>query len=57
MYMRRPPEDAGGVALGGPTRLGLVAAATLTILIGLFPPITQAVLEWTEAAAVALAQL
>jgi hypothetical protein len=34
-----------------------VVAATLTILIGVFPPVTQAVLEWTEAAAVALAQL
>jgi NADH-quinone oxidoreductase subunit N len=57
MYMRRPVEEAGGVDLGGLTRVGLVAAAALTILIGLFPPVTQAVLEWTEAAAVALAQL
>jgi hypothetical protein len=29
----------------------------MTILIGLFPPFTQAILEWTEAAAVALASL
>ncbi len=57
MYMRRPAEEAAEVSIGGLTRVGLVVAATLTILIGLFPPVTQAVLEWTEAAAVALAQL
>jgi NADH-quinone oxidoreductase subunit N len=57
MYMRRPAEEAAEVNIGGLTRVGLVMAAALTILIGLFPPVTQAVLEWTEAAAVALAQL
>ena len=57
MYMRRPAQDAPHVSIGGLTRVGLVAAATLTILIGLFPPVTEAVLRWTEAAAVALAQL
>jgi hypothetical protein len=32
-------------------------AATLTIVIGLIPPITEVVLDWTEAAATALAQI
>jgi len=54
MYMRRPAEDAPAVSVGGYTRAGLVVAATLTIAIGLVPAITQAVLEWTEAAALAL---
>lgn len=57
MYMRKPAEDAPQVGLGGLTRVGLVIAAALTILIGLFPPVTEAVLEWTEAAAVALARI
>jgi len=57
MYMRKPAEDAPRVSLGGLTRVGLVVAAALTILIGLFPPITGALLDWTEAAAVALAQV
>ena len=43
------------VSIGLPTRVGLVLAATLTIVIGLLPAVTQAVLDWTEAAAVALA--
>jgi hypothetical protein len=34
--------------------VGLVIATAVTILIGLFPPVTEAVLEWTEAAATAL---
>jgi NADH-quinone oxidoreductase subunit N len=57
MYMRKPAEDAPAVSLGGLTRVGLVVAAALTILIGLFPPITEAILDWTEAAAVALARI
>jgi NADH-quinone oxidoreductase subunit N len=57
MYMRRPADDAPAVSVGGYTRVGLVAAAVLTIFIGLVPAITQAVLEWTEAAALALASL
>jgi NADH-quinone oxidoreductase subunit N len=57
MYMRRPAEEAPAVSVGGYTRVGLVVAAALTILIGLVPFVTQAVLEWTEAAAVALARL
>jgi NADH-quinone oxidoreductase subunit N len=57
MYMRRAPDDAPPVSVGTYTRVGLVVAATLTIFIGLVPAITQAILEWTEAAAVALATL
>jgi NADH-quinone oxidoreductase subunit N len=57
MYMRKPAEDAPQVTIGALTRVGLVVAATLTILIGLLPPVTEAVLDWTEAAAVALARL
>jgi NADH-quinone oxidoreductase subunit N len=56
MYMRKPAEDAPQVSIGGYTRVGLVIAATLTIVIGLFPAVTEAVLDWTEAAAVALAR-
>ncbi len=57
MYMRKPAEDAGPVSIGLPTRAGLVLAATFTIAIGLVPPVTQAVLDWTEAAAAALASI
>jgi len=57
MYMRKPADDVAAVSLGGATRAGLVVAAVMTILIGLFPPVTQAVIEWTEAAAVALARI
>jgi NADH-quinone oxidoreductase subunit N len=57
MYMRKPAEGAEPVSVGRPTRAGLVLAATLTIAIGLVPPVTQAVLDWTEAAAVALTAL
>lgn len=57
MYMRKPADDAAAVSIGAFTKVGLVAAAALTILIGLFPPITAAVLDWTEAAATALAQI
>jgi NADH-quinone oxidoreductase subunit N len=57
MYMRKPAEGAAAVDIGLPTRAGLVVAATATIAIGLLPPVTQAVLDWTEAAAVALTSL
>ena len=57
MYMRQPAEGARAVSIGLPTRVGLVVAATLTIAIGLVPPVTQAVLDWTEAAAAALVTL
>jgi NADH-quinone oxidoreductase subunit N len=54
MYMRKPAEDAPQVSIGGLTKLGLVGAAAMTVAIGLFPPATEAILEWTEAAATAL---
>jgi len=57
MYMRKPAEDASAVSIGLPTRVGLVVAATFTIAIGLLPPITQAVLVWSEAAAAALTSI
>jgi NADH-quinone oxidoreductase subunit N len=57
LYMRSPAEDAAAVSIGSFTRVGLVVAATLTIVIGLIPPITEVVLDWTEAAATALAQI
>ena len=57
MYMRKPAEDAPSVSIGRFTTVGLVLAAAATILIGLFPPVTEAILEWTEAAAQALAKI
>ncbi|MFV2062024.1 MAG: NADH-quinone oxidoreductase subunit N [Chloroflexota bacterium] len=57
MYMRKPADDAPAVSIGSPTKLGLIIAASATILIGLFPPVTGAILDWTEAAAAALARL
>jgi NADH-quinone oxidoreductase subunit N len=55
MYMRTPPEDAPStVDVGTLTKVGLLGAAVMTILIGLFPPVTEAFLSWTQAAAQAL---
>jgi NADH-quinone oxidoreductase subunit N len=51
MYMRQPAEDAPQVSIGNVTRAGLIVAATAVIVIGLVPPITGAILDWTEAAA------
>jgi NADH-quinone oxidoreductase subunit N len=51
MYMRVPAEDAPEVSIGGVTRAGLIVSATAVIVIGLVPPVTGAILEWTEAAA------
>jgi NADH-quinone oxidoreductase subunit N len=57
MYMRKSDEDAPRISIGVPTRVGLLIAATATILIGLFPPVTAAILDWTEAAATALTKI
>jgi hypothetical protein len=57
MYMRKPAEDAPEVSVGLVTRTGLVVAAALVIVIGLVPPVTEAILEWTEAAAQGLITL
>jgi NADH-quinone oxidoreductase subunit N len=57
MYMRKPADEAPEVTIGGITKAGLALAAAMVILIGLFPPVTGAILEWTEAAATALVQI
>ena len=57
MYMRTPAEDAPEVSVGTVTRAGLVVAAVMVIVIGLVPPVTGAILEWTEAAAQVLVAL
>ena len=57
MYMRTPAEDAPEVSVGTVTRAGLVVAAVMVIVIGLVPPVTGAILEWTEAAAQGLVAL
>jgi NADH-quinone oxidoreductase subunit N len=54
MYMRQPAADAGEVSVGNATRAGLILAAIATVAIGLAPLITGAMLDWTEAAAVAI---
>ncbi|MGD8485555.1 MAG: NADH-quinone oxidoreductase subunit N [Chloroflexota bacterium] len=54
MYMRQPAEGAREVSIGTVTRAGLIVAAAMVIVIGLVPPVTGAILEWTEAAAQAL---
>jgi NADH-quinone oxidoreductase subunit N len=54
MYMRAAAEDATPVSVGGLTKVGLLLAAAATILIGLAPGVTEALLDWTEAAAQAL---
>jgi NADH-quinone oxidoreductase subunit N len=55
MYMRQPAEDVPPLSIGWYTKAGLLLAAGATILIGLFPTVTAAILDWTEAAASALA--
>ncbi len=57
MYMRKPAEDAPEVSIGTVTRAGLIVAAVAVIVIGLVPPVTAAILEWTEAAAQGLVAL
>lgn len=51
MYMRDPSESAKPLEVGGWTKLGLVLAAAGTVAIGLIPPVTGAVLDWTLGAA------
>ena len=57
MYMRKPAEEAPEVSIGTVTRAGLVVAAVMVIIIGLVPPVTSAILDWTEAAASGLVAL
>ena len=54
MYMRDAPEGAREVTVGGATRTGLGLAGALTVLIGLVPPVTVAVIMMAEGAARAL---
>jgi len=51
MYMRPAPGSAKPVTFGGWTKAGLVIAATAVVVIGLVPPITQGMLDWTMQAA------
>ena len=57
MYMRKPAENAPEVSIGAVTQAGLIVAAAAVIVIGLVPPVTGALLEWTEAAAQGLVAL
>ncbi|MEX1334059.1 MAG: proton-conducting transporter membrane subunit, partial [Candidatus Limnocylindrales bacterium] len=57
MYMRKPAENAREISVGTVTQVGLVVAAVAVIVIGLVPPVTGAILEWTEAAAQGLVAL
>ena len=45
------------VSIGTVTRVGLIVSAAAVIVIGLVPPVTAAILEWTEAAAQGLVAL
>jgi NADH-quinone oxidoreductase subunit N len=54
MYMREAPEGARPVTIGAATRAGLVVTAVAVVAIGLLPPITGPMLDWTLEAASAL---
>ncbi len=54
MYMRDAPEGARSIEVGAFTRAGLIIAAALTIVIGLVPPVTTAVIDMAREAAQAL---
>jgi len=54
MYMRDAPEGARSIQVGGFTRAGLIIAAALTIVIGLVPPVTTALIDMAREAAQAL---
>ncbi len=54
MYMRDAPEGSRSIEVGGFTRAGLIIAAALTIVIGLVPPVTTAVIDMAREAAQAL---
>ncbi len=54
MYMREAPDAARPVSLGAFTRVGLVVSAAFTILIGVAPPVTTAVIDMARQAAQAL---
>jgi NADH-quinone oxidoreductase subunit N len=54
MYMRDAPEGSRSIEVGAFTRAGLIIAAALTIVIGLVPPVTTAVIDMAREAALAL---
>lgn len=54
MYMRDAPAGARSIEVGGFTRAGLIISAALTIVIGLVPPVTTAVIDMAREAARAL---
>jgi len=54
MYMREAPASAAEVTIGGATRTGLGLAGGLTIVIGLVPPVTAAIIIMAQEAAQAL---
>ncbi len=54
MYMRDAPEGSRSIEVGAFTRAGLIIAAALTIVIGLVPPVTTAVIDMAREAAQAL---
>lgn len=54
MYMRDAPEGSRSIHVGGFTRAGLIIAAALTIVIGLVPPVTTAIIDMAREAAQAL---
>ena len=49
--------DISASGIGTVTRVGLIVSAAAVIVIGLVPPVTAAILEWTEAAAQGLVAL
>lgn len=51
MYMREAPEHARPVTVGGWTKAGLLISAAAVVVIGLVPPVTQPMLDWTLQAA------
>jgi NADH-quinone oxidoreductase subunit N len=54
MYMRDPADGARPITVGGFTRAGLILSGALTIVIGLVPPVTTAVIDMAREAARAL---
>jgi len=54
MYMREAPDGARPVSIGNFTRAGLIVSAALTVVIGVVPPVTTAVIDMAREAARAL---
>jgi NADH-quinone oxidoreductase subunit N len=54
MYMRDSPEGAPTVTAGPLMRIGLATTAIATVIIGVLPPVTSAVIGLAQEAAAAL---